>query len=117
MPSDGTQTPAPPAGSSGTYYHPEQHHEDYHHGSYAPTQGGGESTGTASGTITLEQAKEIALNHAGLTADAVYFEKAKLDYDDGMQIYEVEFISGNVDYEYEIDALTGAVWDYEWDYD
>lgn len=117
MPSDGTQTPAPPAGSSGTYYHPEQHHEDYHHGSYAPTQGGSGSTGTASGTITLEQAKEIALNHAGLTADAVYFEKAKLDYDDGMQIYEVEFISGNVDYEYEIDALTGAVWDYEWDYD
>ena len=52
-----------------------------------------------------------------MQADAVYFEKAKLDYDDGMQIYEVEFISGNVDYEYEIDALTGAVWDYEWDYD
>ena len=105
--------------SGGTYYHhPEQNHGEDHHDAFVPAGNGGSGNGgTASGTITLEQAKEIALNHAGLTADAAYFEKAKLDYDDGIQIYEVEFKSGNAEYEYEIDAVTGAVRDYEWDYD
>ncbi len=100
--------------SGGIYYHhPEQNHGEDHHDAFVPAG----NDGTVSGTITLEQAKEIALNHAGLTADAVYFEKAKLDQDGGMQIYEVEFKSGNAEYEYEIDAVTGAVRDYEWDYD
>lgn len=105
--------------SGGTYYHhPEQNHGEDHHDAFVPAGNGGSGNGgTASGTITLEQAKEIALNHAGLTADAAYFEKAKLDYDDGIQIYEVEFKSGNAEYEYEIDAVTGTVRDYEWDYD
>lgn len=104
--------------SAGTYYHhPEQHHEDDHHNVIVPDGNGGGNTGAASGTITLDQAKGIALNHAGLTADAVYFEKAELDYDDGMQIYEVEFKSGNTEYEYEIDAVTGAIIDYDWDDD
>lgn len=100
------------------YHHPEQHHGEDHHDAFVPAGNSGSgNNGTASGTITLEQAKEIALNHAGLTADAAYFEKAKLDYDDGIQIYEVEFKSGKAEYDYEIDAVTGAIWDYEWDYD
>ena len=107
------------APSTGTYYHhPEQHHRDDHHDASVPAGNGGSgNAGATSGTITSDQAKGIALNHAGLTSDAVYFEKAELDYDDGVQIYEVEFKNGNTDYEYEIDAVTGAVLNYEWDND
>ena len=75
------------------------------------------STGNTAASITVDQAKEIALKHAGQTADAVYFKKAEQDYDDGVPVYEIEFIAGNTEYEYEIDAQTGAVRDYEWDND
>ena len=89
-------------------------HDDDHDHDHIPG-GSGNSAGGAS--ITSEQAKEIALNHAGQSASNVYFDKLELDYDDGMQIYEIEFVSGNMEYEYEIDAATGAILEYEWDED
>ncbi|MDO5095240.1 MAG: PepSY domain-containing protein [Peptostreptococcaceae bacterium] len=55
------------------------------------------------------KAKQIALNHAGLRENEVTFVKVKLDYDDGVQVYDVEFYKGNVEYDYEIDAVTGAI--------
>ena len=59
--------------------------------------------------ITLEKAKTVALAHAGVkTADAT-FTKTKLD--DGK--YEIEFLSGNIEYEYDIDAQTGRIISYE----
>lgn len=82
--------------------------------------GNGAGTGSgadSSASITVDQAKEIALNHAGQTADAVYFKKAKQDYDDGLLVYKIEFLAGGTEYEYEIDAQTGAIRDYEWDND
>lgn len=57
------------------------------------------------------------LNHAGQSASAVYFDKAELDYDDGIQKYELEFVSGNTEYDYEIDAVTGAILEYDRDDD
>ncbi len=59
--------------------------------------------------ISVDKAKEAALKHAGLAATAVTFTKAKLDKDDGKVKYEVEFYSGQKEYEYEIDAHTGKV--------
>ena len=35
--------------------------------------------------------------------------RAELDWDDGRAKYEVEFFSGNYEYEFEIDALNGTV--------
>ena len=60
---------------------------------------------TRSPSPTLEQAKEIALNHAGQSASNVYFDKVELDHDHGMQKYEIEFITGSTEYDYEIDWL------------
>ena len=37
------------------------------------------------------------------------FTKAKLDYDDGIAEYEIEFNSASDEYEYDINAVTGAV--------
>lgn len=86
-------------------------------GAAAPITPAVPATPANQGIITLDQAKEIAINHAGQTAASVVFKKAKLDHDDGMQIYDIEFYSGGVEYEFEINAATGQVWDYDVDYD
>ena len=57
----------------------------------------------------LEQAKSVALAHAGIEASAVTFTKGKLDYEDGRQEYEIEFVTADTKYEYEIKADDGAV--------
>ena len=60
--------------------------------------------------ITVGDAKQIALEHAGKSAGEVVFEKAKREKDDGRWIYEVEFfVEGVSEYEYEIDAATGEI--------
>ena len=71
------------------------------------------SQAVAGEKISLQKAKEIALVHAGLSADQVSFYKAELDRDDGRYVYEIEFIYDNFDYEYEIDAVSGKITDSE----
>ena len=65
--------------------------------------------------IGEEKAKTIALEHAGLKAADVTFIKAHLDHDDGRAVYDVEFYSGNVEYDYEIDAVSGDIREYDRD--
>ena len=65
--------------------------------------------------ITEEKAKEIALNHANLSANQVQYLNAHLDYDDGMQVYDVNFYANNVEHSYEIDAQTGNIVSYDVD--
>lgn len=62
--------------------------------------------------ISIDKAKEIAVGKAGLTVSGVTFIKAKLDYDDGRAVYDIEFYNGGVEYECEVDASTGAILDY-----
>ena len=61
------------------------------------------------------KAKEIALDHAGLSSSQVTFVRAKLDWDDGRAEYEVEFYTNGKEYDYEIDALTGDIRSYDYD--
>ena len=77
---------------------------------------GGDSGNTDS-SIDLEQAKQIAANHAGFSASEVRFKEAKLDREDGRMVYEVEFRKGGMEYEYEIDAVTGDILDFEQEWD
>ena len=80
----------------------------------------GSTSGTTSGSsslISAEAAKSAALAHAGVNASNVYEFKCELDRDDGVTLYEVEFKSGGMEYEYEIDATTGAVLKAEQDWD
>ena len=72
-------------------------------------------TSTSTGLIGEAKAKEIALSHAGLTSSQVSFVQAKLDWDDGRQVYDVDFYSGNKEYDYEIDASTGSIRSYDYD--
>lgn len=79
--------------------------------------GGTASDGSQSPQIGVDAAKEAALSHAGLAASQVTFTKAKLDYDDGHAVYDIEFYSGEYEYDFEIDAVTGAILDYDREYD
>ena len=62
--------------------------------------------------VSLEAAKSAALDAAGLTEDAVTFTKTKLDRDDGIALYEIEFVSGETEYEFEISAADGSILEY-----
>ncbi len=64
------------------------------------------------GGISVDEAKKIALNKAGLKNSDVRFIKAKLEKDDGIQVYEIDFISGKYEYEVEINASSGKILDY-----
>lgn len=74
------------------------------------------SAPSAGSFITAEAAKTAALNHAKLTAEQVTFTKQKLEWDDGKQIYDIEFYTSDYkEYDYEIDAKTGAVLSFDYD--
>lgn len=68
------------------------------------------NSGTATGTIISEaSAKETALDHAGVSAEDIRGYESKLDKDDGITAYEIEFKANGYEYEYKINAVTGAV--------
>ncbi|MCD8051188.1 MAG: PepSY domain-containing protein [Clostridiales bacterium] len=69
----------------------------------------GTATTDTTGLITTAEAKEIALDHAGIAEADATFITAKLEYDDGIQVYDIEFYAGGVEYDYEINAATGAI--------
>ncbi len=78
------------------------------------SQSGGSSQDT--NYISADKAlQSIALQHAGVSASDATFRKAHLDRDDGIYVYELEFVSGDLEYDYEIHATTGAILD--WDRD
>ena len=71
-------------------------------------------TGVASG-VTKMQALDIALKHAGYEMDDTLYTKVKKDYDDGMEVYDVEFRVGFVEYNYNIEVASGQIIDFEID--
>ena len=57
--------------------------------------------------ISVEKAKQIALSHAGV--GSARFTKAKIEYENGVKVYEIEFKVGNMEYEYDINVVNGAI--------
>ena len=66
-------------------------------------------------TLAKEEAVKIALDYAKVEEKDVTFTKVKLDRDDGRLVWEVEFLYGGYEYEFDIDALTGRITDYDRD--
>lgn len=69
----------------------------------------------SSGAIDEAQARSIALEHAGVAESDAKFYRVERDSDDGRVVYEVEFYSGNTEYDYEISAETGEILSYDSD--
>ena len=100
-PADAPQTDAPVSGTatapaSGTTTTPAQ---------TAPST----NTNTATGAVDEAKAQEIALAHAGVKAADATITKSKLDYDDGRQVYEIEWYANGAKYDYEIAVATGEI--------
>lgn len=66
--------------------------------------------------ISADDAKDYALNHAGLTENQATFVRSERDLDDGTLKYDVEFYTNDgLEYEYEIDSSTGKVLSFDID--
>ena len=63
-------------------------------------------TGTG---ITEAEAKAKALAHAGVNESEITGYKCIRDMEDGIDVYEIEFKSGGYEYEYDVNAATGAI--------
>ena len=74
---------------------------DYDAEGYTPEQGNGSYIGEA-------KAKQIALGQVS-GAKAEHVRKLDFDLDDGRAEYDVEIVYGGVEYEFEIDAVTGKI--------
>lgn len=74
-----------------------------------PTSTSIPSSTTVIKTISKEQAKMIALQHAGLTDVTVRRVEAERDVERGVLVYEVEFEHNGYDYSYDIHAETGEI--------
>lgn len=90
-PTDSTQTDTPASGATTT---PAQ---------ITP------STSTSTGAVDEAKAQEIALAHAGVNAADATITKSKLDYDDGRQVYELEWYANGAKYDYEVAVATGEI--------
>ena len=75
------------------------------------------STTVSGDYIGEAAAKSAALSNAGVSESEVTRIKCELDRDHGSYKYEIEFSVGRMEYEYEIDAYTGAILKAEHDYD
>lgn len=66
-------------------------------------------TTSSSTLIGTSKASTIALEHAKLQKSQVREFECKLDKENGIQVYEVEFAYGSYEYEYEVNAKTGKI--------
>jgi len=73
----------------------------------APSSPAAPPSPEAKNYIGAEKAKSLALAHAGVS-NARDIE-CDFDVEKGISVYEVDFESGNTEYEYVINALSGEI--------
>ena len=66
--------------------------------------------------LTVEQAKQAALNFVGVNASEATFTKAYKGYDDGREVCEIEFYANNTEYDMDVDVYTGRITDFSTEY-
>ena len=66
---------------------------------------------------TIQEAESTALAHAGFTADQVTRLHTEVDYEKGVKEFEVEFRSGDWEYDYTVSAETLEILKHQKEYD
>lgn len=64
---------------------------------------------TQENLIPKDAAKKIALDHAKVKETDTKRLKIDLDYEDGIQVYEIDFVASGFEYDYDINAKTGEI--------
>ncbi len=59
--------------------------------------------------LTADEALNIALEQAGVTRDDIRNLENRLEKEDGVLVYEIDFDSGNTEYSYDVNADSGAI--------
>ena len=82
-----------------------------------PAETAAAETSRASGAaIDSDYAFSAALSHAGLDASDAVFYKVEPDFDDGMEVYEVELVTADgTEYDYTIRADDGSILSFDQD--
>lgn len=66
--------------------------------------------------LTVDQAMQAALDFADVNDSEVTFTKAFKDYDDGREVYEIEFYANGTEYDMDVDVYTGRITDFNTEY-
>ena len=59
--------------------------------------------------LSEDEIRAIVFNHAGVNANDVREFEIELDDEDGIWVYEVDFKAGSIEYDYVVNAVTGAI--------
>lgn len=62
--------------------------------------------------IGTDAAAQAAFSRAGVSASSVSHLQCQLDYENGVRVYEVQFYVGSMQYDCEVNAATGEVYDF-----
>ena len=59
--------------------------------------------------LSREEAMKAVLDYANIKEDQVTFTKVKQDWENGYQIWEIEFITNGVEYDFDVDLYSGRI--------
>ena len=76
-----------------------------------------ELSSVAGGLLTPDEALTKALEHAGLKRDQVNVMRVERDREYGVKVYEIKFYQGGMEFDYDVNAETGAIMKFEKDRD
>ncbi|MCD7955057.1 MAG: PepSY domain-containing protein [Lachnospiraceae bacterium] len=83
---------------------------------YTLTDLSSEGTASSEAYLTEEEAEAFVFEYSDKTREEAQYIQIGMDYNTGVVTYEVEFYIGSCKYEYEINAATGELleWEVEW---
>ena len=67
--------------------------------------------------MNREKAIDIAIEDSGLSNKEISYVEAYKDFDDGVEVYDIEIHTGNKEYSYDINAKTGRIMDFNMEFD
>lgn len=95
----------------------EQTNRDGQNGQEKESVAGETTMALTDSGISPDAAKDIALSDADVSEQDVSGMRVKREYDDGRDVYKVEFYIQNKEYDYEIDAYTKDIISVDFDVD
>lgn len=69
----------------------------------------GAAASFADAPVTADEARNIALTHAGVSEESARHIKVRSDYEHGQEVYEVEFYADGHEYDYDISKADGDI--------